>query len=131
MNNYPVINAKPLKIISYIESKLNSSFSWRPKLALPIIITFYLMVTKKSSRQEYLFDEINHCAFFNWVEVTLMGLLMVSSFLSQFMAEEKKGMLLRGVQLGCPLVVLGWVIYLECLHFKMAVLGAYVLAYCM
>ena len=67
MNNYPVQDSKPLKFIAALESKLNFPIALRPKLTIPIIILFYLVATKASSRREYLFDEINHCSDFTYI----------------------------------------------------------------
>lgn len=99
-------------------------------MTLPICLLLYLILTKECSRSEYLYDEINHCNNATYVQVILLVLLISGSFMSQFL-HERRAAIIKWVQVGCPLVILAWVVWLECLHFKIVLLGLYVLSYCL
>lgn len=112
MNSYPVQDERPLRVIAFLQSKMNISLALKPKLTIPICMLGFMILSKESSRREHLFDEMNHCTETGQLQMVLLCLLMGGTLLSQFLSPERKPTILRAVQLACPLTIFAWVVWI-------------------
>lgn len=112
INKYPQQDTQQLYVFNYLETKFNVFITLRLKLTIPIAILMQALLTRENSRKEYLFDQIYQCQTATTIQSILIYFLFGSAFLSQLMSQGLKSKALLMLQLCCPLVCIGWVIWL-------------------